>query len=385
MIRFVQSLPNIVRRLTDQIASPAIQDMLIRIVSAEEAGVSGVIEWLAGENLITLLLSHLSPLHSTSIHSVTSELIKSIITLCAPAPFNPNTTSTGTRDNRMIRELVSEQSINTMIGFMLDPIELTDAGWVETGAPSDPFVVHPLPSIASATSSLSHICNILVEIIRRNNSDFSEPHLFHTLRHKLMMIQGQQPPDAREAMEEALTDMGSKMGIVHLGHLILTLSDRFHELHQLLLHPRSRGHGLLLERFRIVELYAELLHSSNMSILNRRSGPTYTHEGILEGGLNGLEALGQAVEGEGEEEESDELPPGDRLKRMYLDHHVLPDVVELFFRYPNNDFMHHVVYDLLQQILNGRLTGTNRELIVEMLCKAKLVERILDAQRLNDR
>jgi len=252
MIRFVQSLPNIVRRLTDQIASPAIQDMLIRIVSAEEAGVSGVIEWLAGENLITLLLSHLSPLHSTSIHSVTSELIKSIITLCAPAPFNPNTTSTGTRDNRMIRELVSEQSINTMIGFMLDPIELTDAGWVETGAPSDPFVVHPLPSIASATSSLSHICNILVEIIRRNNSDFSEPHLFHTLRHKLMMIQGQQPPDAREAMEEALTDMGSKMGIVHLGHLILTLSDRFHELHQLLLHPRSRGHGLLLERFRIV-------------------------------------------------------------------------------------------------------------------------------------
>jgi len=354
-------------------------------VSAEEAGVSGVVEWLAGEDLVPLLLSHLSPGHSTSVHSITSELIKSIITLCAPAPFNPNTASSGTRDNRMIRELVSEQSINTMIGFMLDPIQLTDAEWVGTGAPSDPFIVHPLPSVASATSSLSHICNILVEIIRRNNSDFSEPHLFHTLRHKLMMIQGQQPPDAREAMEEALAQMGSKMGIVHLGHLISTLSDRFHDLHQLLLRPRSRGQGLLLERFRIVELYAELLHSSNMSILNRRSGPTYTQEGILEGGLTGLEALGQAVEGDADEVDSEEQPPGDRLKQMYLDHSVLPDVVDLFFRYPNNDFMHHVVYDLLQQILNGRLTGTNRDLIIEMLCKAKLVERILDAQRLNDR
>lgn len=495
MIRFIQALPNIVSRIMAQIASPAVQDMLIRIVSAEEAGVSGVIEWLANEGLVPQLLAQLSPECSINGHSVASELLKSIITLCAPAPFNPNGGNTmqanaqpGVRDNRLIRELVSSASINTMIGFMLDPLELSDADWHglngkdEPPHPADPFVIHPLPSIASATSSLSHVCNILVEIIRRNNSDFSEPHLFHTLRHRLMMIQGEAAgSDARDQMEEVLGELTSKMGIVHLGHLIATLSDRFADLHRILMRKKP---VLGLDRFRVVELYAELLHSSNMSILNRPtgSGPTYTEEGILAGGLAGLEALGEAVEGEHGDDEADvetspkvgvadavvsssstptseseasvdeemlgsdastsprntespanvespadieseatapavtanpvELsaeaatntpaatssspaaaltstpavaPAGDRLKQMYITHHVLPDVVNLFFDYPNNDFMHHVVYDLLQQILNGRLgPGVNRDLVVELLCEAKLVERILDAQRLND-
>jgi SIT4-associating protein SAP185/190 len=63
----------------------------------------------------------------------------------------------------------------------------------------------------------------------------------------------------------------------------------------------------------------------------------------------------------------------------------LPTVVELFFEYPTNDFMHHVVYDMLQQVLNGRLgPGLNRELVIELIREAKLIERVLDAQRLND-
>ena len=547
MTRFIQSLPNIVDRLLAQITSPAVQDMLVRIVSTEEAGVTGVVDWLAAEGLIPRLLAFLSPHHSTSMHSIASEILKSIITLCAPSPFNPNGGNAsqpgqnpvqppGNRDNRLIRELVSESSINTMIGSMLDDVEITDRDWRGLNddptkpSPSDPFVVHPLPSLASVASSLSHICNILVELIRRNNSDYSEPHLFHTLRQRLMTIQMQnattgeaneaKEAEARKEMEEAMEEMSAKMGIVHLGNLITAISDRFGQLHRILLEPRSQARAasaqiaapLTLERFRVVELYAELLHSSNMSILNRPigTGPTYTADGIISGGLTGLEALGEAIEGDriGEGEESpeehvtqarelpvssgstdcsmtgseevasddeemlehiedettpapspsasttlvqpqeaptpvppppsqadvarlrdvmdtsnttaasdlgsvshaavaattaapsvisepivanaaqsqDELPPGDRLKQMYIQHRVLPAVVDLFFEYPNNDFMHHVVYDLLQQILNGRSEpGLNRELVIELLCEAKLIERILDAQRINDR
>jgi SIT4-associating protein SAP185/190 len=44
-----------------------------------------------------------------------------------------------------------------------------------------------------------------------------------------------------------------------------------------------------------------------------------------------------------------------------------------------------VIYDLLQQILNGRLSpGLNRELVIEIIKEARIVERILDAQRAND-
>jgi len=54
---------------------------------------------------------------------------------------------------------------------------------------------------------------------------------------------------------------------------------------------------LTFERYRICELYAELLHCSNMSILNR--SPEFNHlydsEGRLQGGLHALEELARVI------------------------------------------------------------------------------------------
>ena len=54
---------------------------------------------------------------------------------------------------------------------------------------------------------------------------------------------------------------------------------------------------LTFERYRICELYAELLHCSNMALLNRP--PEYDHlydaEGRLQGGLSALEELAQVI------------------------------------------------------------------------------------------
>lgn len=54
---------------------------------------------------------------------------------------------------------------------------------------------------------------------------------------------------------------------------------------------------LTLERFRICELYAELLHCSSLSLLNRPAGygPTYDSEGRLTGGLAALEELARVI------------------------------------------------------------------------------------------
>jgi SIT4-associating protein SAP185/190 len=58
MITFIKSMPNIIERMVDKIESPAVQDMLLRIVACEEAGVAGTVK-VREENMERgLILSH---------------------------------------------------------------------------------------------------------------------------------------------------------------------------------------------------------------------------------------------------------------------------------------------------------------------------------------
>ena len=54
---------------------------------------------------------------------------------------------------------------------------------------------------------------------------------------------------------------------------------------------------LTLERYRICELFAELLHCSNMSVLNRppEYDEVYDEQGRLRGGLAAREGLAQVI------------------------------------------------------------------------------------------
>ncbi|BEJ17191.1 hypothetical protein CspHIS471_0605920 [Cutaneotrichosporon sp. HIS471] len=514
MVRYIQSLPNIIERMVAQIESPAIQDMLARIIQTEEAGVSDVMTWLSEQRLIPCLLELLSPNHPPSTHQIVADLLKGIISVSAPnSSFNPQggnameqqggLQGTIARDNRLVRELTNKESIEVLVHYLTDAVEVTDRGWkgLETADgsmnPSNPFVVHPLPSVASTVSSLCYVCNVIVEVIRRNNSDLAEPFLFNTLRNRLMTIQNEQmqvdlapdevPDDStedasRNRMEEVMPELSDKLAIVHLGNLVAALASRFGDLQKLLGEPRSvdrvksalTPNPLTMERFRVIELYAELLHSSNMATLNRApgTGPEYSSDGALLGGLDGLDKLGQALQAgeEGMDEDTpgdtsvegqitmarelpvssgstdysltesddvplsddddkpgstptatkapatDSLPPaspedaerlrnvlesddkstpspkpeealstGERLKQQFIRYDVLPTLLDLFFEHSNNNFLHHLVYDILQQILNGQLgNGYNRELVVDLFGRTKLVTRVLDAQRLND-
>lgn len=267
MFWFIQTIPNVVERLINRIESPAIQDLFVRLITTEFHGQSTVIEWLAEQGLVNRLTNFLSPEYPPTLHVIAADLLKGIISVCAPAQFDPATVvdghsgpgGPGSKNNRLIRDMVSEECISKMTGFMLDDIELSDKDWKGLNgegaepSPADPFVVHPLPSISSASSSLSQCSMVLVELIRRNNSDFSEPHLFHTLRNRLMTLRNQQLKDHaengrtsavdaadRDAMEDAMSEISPKMGIVHLGGLLAKMIDRFGDLHRFLLEPRSQ-------------------------------------------------------------------------------------------------------------------------------------------------
>lgn len=265
MLKYFKSMPDTIPRLCALLTYPSIQDMLLCLVQSEEAGFQGTMAWLSEQQLIPLLIRRLSPSYPSSTHSAAGELLKSIVTLCAPTPFNPHggnlqeqETGHTTRDNRMIREIVSGPNLETLLGYMLDPLELTDSDWKGVkgdGTPSylDAFVIHPLPNTATATSALTYISSLLVEVIRRNNSDFAEPHLFHTLRNRLMNMQAPRfKPAAKwdadskvseearqEQMEQAVVEWSESMGIVHLGALLQMVVDRFGRLAELVQHPRS--------------------------------------------------------------------------------------------------------------------------------------------------
>ena len=103
-----------------------------------------------------------------------------------------------------------------------------------------------------------------------------------------------------------------------------------------------------------------------------------------------------------------DIPPsrpvlGERLKQRFLEVNVAstllvradptshlqrcltPYVQDLFFEFPWNNFLHSVVYDLIHQILTGRVDGGfNRELTVALFRDARLMHRIIEGSKRND-
>lgn len=241
-------------------------------------------------------MDRLSPRYPPSVHLVVADLLKGIISVASPSPgsFNVNGTHdggpAGPVTNRFVRELASTAIVETMVKFMLDdtpfgpPVEEVLRAAEEKqkelkktaktlvvpsglpGASDEPRSSSPeptddrseppaLPNAESATSSLTQIISIFVELIRKNNSDYFEPYLFHTLRNRLMQIQqhhmdemhelgadmdsAQRVQEEREMLERGMADMVDHLGIVHLGKFLRILSKRLPDFQELLRRPRS--------------------------------------------------------------------------------------------------------------------------------------------------
>lgn len=644
MLNYIRKLPRIIQRFVAHLETPAVVDLLYRIISCEQSLPSaGVIEWLSAEELIPQIVELLSPAHTVDLHNTVSELLKAIIALSAPSPagmggsaqdafgygggsaFGQPEQPVGVL-NKLVRELASESVVRRLVSFMLDSKAPTstvseaasdsNAATVdgeddfdsddenalsfkpkarkpsmranfntlstlnedsalddaEDGDDTDPQPLNPslTPAFEFANKSLGHRdstatvrptdifppvaapkcavtaetrssslvtgIGILIELIRKNNSDYFEQHLFHALRAHLIARQQEitanreqarqegtltdEPKDDEdedmEGMEEAMAEMTDKLGIVHLGPMLQVLCERLGEFQDLIKKPVAdqnlltttlgQVRPLTFERYRITELYAELLHCSNMALLNRSpgEGPQYSKDGILQGGIDGLQILARTLQGaEGDEsisvgqgsdafpglndsqpdsstaianegktvlsedevpstssgrhtrehssigdtsqdsetdpfadESSDSTPAaqdttmtpeeeedaksirsvlssmsladltsprdseppspstndaarrqvvGDLLKQNFLDAGIIPAILDLFFEFPWNNFLHNVVYDILQQCFNGRMdAGLNRKLTLAVFQDGRLPEKVLEGHRRNE-
>ncbi|KAG9039180.1 hypothetical protein FRB95_011765 [Tulasnella sp. JGI-2019a] len=546
VLHFIQSQPNVLERILAHIECQPFVDLIFRLFQLDEQpGGMDVVQWFASERLIPRLVAMLSPSQTIELHAVAADVLKGIIALATPSPgnfpSNPGSMSMLGSDpsmtlplsNRLARELAHRDNVAKLVGFMLDSLPPATAS--NSGSPSPhPIDAASLPSAESAISSLINIIPVFIELIRKNNADFHEPYLFHTLRNRLIQVQQQQQfsqhttseEEDRDELEKAMAEMVDHLGMVHLGGLIEVIGSRLPEFQQLLKTPRSSIKPLAtttgsvvpltFERFRICELYAEVLHCSNMTLLNRQPdiGPAYDDQGRLQGGLKALEDLARVCNPEFNGEESPQnyepqedpafdvtetrvvsvsptrsgdsdssgtegdgvtsddvddvledvhfdddepstshditpgldrpsvprpnsapqsplrqfsglnlaegpprdvsmqsprsdttvvkpenpirkappprpaahgLLPGDTLKQKFLDLGIVSTLLDLFFEFPLNNFLHNVVYDLLHQILTGRVDkGLNRKLVKSLFRDSQILQRIIDGQRQND-
>lgn len=144
------------------------------------------------------------------------------------------------------------------------------------------LVAYMLDSTApNSTSTLINGVTIIIDIIRHNNSDMDNE--------AAAVVMGYQNQTVRQPM-------------ISLVNMLQVLTDNIQGFNNLLLNPKSVPKVMFreslpiplgFERLKICELFAELLHCSNMSslnILNEKNDPT----------------------------------PGDLLKMEFVKHKVLP-------------------------------------------------------------
>ncbi|OLL23393.1 Extragenic suppressor of kinetochore protein 1 [Neolecta irregularis DAH-3] len=357
MVSFIQSLPDIVSKLLSHIDTSAVMDLLLKIISMEkfDAG-RGVVDWLQDEGLIPALISQMDPQVDPEIQTTVADVLKAIIAISA----NANDQS-GIGPNSLSRELVGEKSITTLVEYMLHSVA--------------PY----------STATLTNGVSIIIELIRKNNSDYDpEP--------VMSLLQTHKAPTLRDP--------------IYLGTMLRIFSSRLLSFQKLLNNPKAaevristtfgKIQPLGFERFRICELYAELLHCSNMLLLNDPRGEAVVlmrdrQRDLMKKGGDGDKTPTQEhhdSEGDNCKEEDFAISDpvvGDFLKMQFVKFGVVPKVLDLFFQFPWNNFLHNVVYDIVQQVFNGSMDrGYNQDLAIDVFVSGRITERIIQGSKNSD-
>ncbi|KAK1223099.1 sporulation-induced protein [Marasmius sp. AFHP31] len=533
MFEFLQSMPDVLGKLLKHIGNPSFVDVLIRIIQLDDMPEGeGVLEWLHSEGLINRLIDLLAPSHPSDTQQIAADMLNAIIAMATPSPgaaVMAEQPQVGLASNLFARELARPEYVSRLIVYIFQDFGSDrNPSLADEDDEAEPDK-QALPKFEYASSSAVLAMGVVSELIRKNNSDYFEPYLFHTLRHRLLQVQNQQvqdqvlrdSEDSREGLERAMKEMVDRMGVVNLNYLLEVLGDRTETLMRYLDTPRSwKGPEpttvgsimpLTFERLRIVELFAEMLHCSNMSLLNRSTSfdHLYDASGRLQGGLSAMKDLGAVSEPHGKNQDDDmmddgneiepalefpvtstshdssslldsdddmssepgssdddameeimmseepqplasplpqdppqvngpstppenangppspaspyrrgrstsspevsrspssrrnsrkislpsEQPPdtrlfvGEQLKKKFLDSKVPCKLLDLFFEYPWNNFLHSAVFDVISQMMSGPVdigSGWNRELVISLFRDARIMYRLVEGHQLNE-
>lgn len=397
MIEYLLTKNNLVDKFLKNINNPSLMDFLLKVISTDKPdSPTGIIDLLYRQDFIPKLIDLIDASNSPeSISSASSaaDFIKAFVTLSANSN---NDISIGIGPNILTRHLVSSEMVERLIKIML-----------------------------KGGASLSNGVGIIIEIIRKNNSDYDFIQVMYTTLET-------HPPNDRDS--------------IHLIYLIELCAKNMPEFMKLLTKIETRRlstpfgsiEPLGFERFKICELIAELLHCSNMVLLNEPNGEMITRERDLvrfqklhgdciskeeliqlnedlkilqlknssnnsdkETADKGNNANANANDDEIKHDDyensleiypNDEISissdtetqirnkhiPGDNLKISLKDTGILDYIINMFFKFEWNNFLHNVVFDIIQQVFNGPLKcGYNKFLIKNLLSKTYLTDKII--------
>lgn len=419
----IDNQPCLVEKFIKHLANPPLMDFLLKLISTDKPDNStGIIDFLQHQNLIKHLITALDSTSDEDVDSDTvlarqssaADFLKALITISA----NSTTDNSTIGPNELTRELVSHDIMSRLCDIMLQ------GGF-----------------------ALGNGVGIIIEIIRKNNSDYDIlPVLYITLE--------SHPPTGRDP--------------IYLGHLLAVFGSRIEEFNQLLMRPNSTGllkttfgeiEPLGFERFKICELIAELLHCSNMALLNDNKGfdvvrirdqlrekmkaadgVSFKYNEIIElaaadmepsleeeRGINKkfesqvkrtskgsavdsgnndtfddtIDSFNSKIQGhqdDDDEEDEEEVHAnanlteeqirahpviGDFLKISLYDTQIITNILLMFFKFPWNNFLHNVVFDIVQQVLNGSMDiGFNKFLAINTFSSGDITQKITEGQRL---
>ncbi|KAK3376504.1 SIT4 phosphatase-associated protein-domain-containing protein [Lasiosphaeria ovina] len=223
MLELLKSLDSAVPDMLKHVDCPMVMDLLLRIISLErtESG-QGIVEWLYTQDVMPTLLSFLGPEHSWATQTSAGDFMKAIITVSANASQNEQTCI---GPNELTRQLVSKPCVEQLIKYML-----------------------------GGGNALTCGVGIIIEVIRKNNSDYDPDG-----------VESGSTPSSRDPIY-----LGTLLRLFaqHVPDFmnLVTTAPAHKERHVSTFGARIEPLGF--DRFKTCELMAELLHCSNMGLLN---------------------------------------------------------------------------------------------------------------------
>ncbi|KAF1832252.1 extragenic suppressor of kinetochore protein 1 [Decorospora gaudefroyi] len=235
MLGFFKSLDNVVTDMLQHVDCPVIMDLLLKIISLEKSeGGQGIVDWLQQQNLVPRLIAFLAPDQSTSTQTSAGDFLKAIITISANATTQDQSVI---GPNELTRQLVSESCLKQLIDFMLQ-----------------------------GGNALTVGVGIIIEVIRKNNSDYD-------LENQIGPVpKNSDPIYLGTLLRQFANHIPKFMHLVNSSSQIITQRDgtTTTKKRELKTAFGEKIEPLGFDRFKTCELMAELLHCSNMALLNER-------------------------------------------------------------------------------------------------------------------